>query len=221
MDNDQAPAQSEQPAAPAAPENDGFQKRIDQLTAKIHERDQQLMDYQQKLLNQVLQAQAPVAAPVPEVDPLAQFNGQLDDTVMRAVRAATEAVEKKFAAESARRDVQYRAEMSALQVHERVATEGIDVPQDVRQKAVQIARQHGTTAEVALKYALGEYYMEQAKKVAPVKNYVPPNTPVLTTSAPAPQRTGPTGRPSNFESLDLIQQAKWLEANGFDDSPLG
>lgn len=224
MENEQTPAQSENPvSATPAPEQDGFQKRIDQLTAKIHERDAQIMDFQQKLLEQAMRANAPVTPAVPEVDPLAQFGGQLDDTVARAVKAATEATERRLKAMMEQQASLYQAEMASLQVHQAASQQGIEIPNEVRTKAAQIAKQHGTSPDIALKLAYGEYHMEQAKRVSGVKSYTPPNTPVLTNSAPppAPRAGTPGARPVNFDSLSLIQQAQWLEQNGFDDSPIG
>jgi hypothetical protein len=224
MENEQTPAQSENPvpAAPA-PENDGFQKRIDQLTAKIHERDAQIMEFQQKMLEQAMKANTPAAPVVAEVDPLAQFNGQLDDTVSRAVKAATEAVERRLKAQMDAQAAAYAGEMAALQVHQSAAASGVEIPPEVRTKAAQVAKQYGASPDVALKLAYGEWHMEQAKRVSAVKGYTPPNTPVLTNSAPppAPKAGAPGSRPANFESLSLIQQAQWLDQNGFDDSPIG
>lgn len=224
MENEQTPAQSENPvpAAPA-PENDGFQKRIDQLTAKIHERDAQIMEFQQKMLEQAMKANTPAAPVVAEVDPLAQFNGQLDDTVSRAVKAATEAVERRLKAQMDAQAAAYAGEMAALQVHQSAAASGVEIPPEVRTKAAQVAKQYGASPDVALKLAYGEWHMEQAKRVSSVKGYTPPNTPVLTNSAPppVPKAGTPGSRPANFDSLSLIQQAQWLEQNGFDDSPIG
>jgi len=222
METEQTPAQSETPAQDAAPAvNEGVQKRIDQLTAKIHERDAQIMEFQQKLLETAMRTPpaAPVA-PAVEIDPLAQFNGQLDDTVAKAVRAATEAVTKKFEGLLSQQQSTYASQMAELQVHSYVANLGVEVPQEVKARAAAIAKQHGTSPDVAFNLAYGEYALAQQKKVASVKGYTPPSTPVLTGGAPAPAPIKGPARPANFDQLDPIKQYEYLEANGFEDSEL-
>lgn len=228
MDNEQMSAQSDQgdvqaqpqqQAAPAQDPNEGFQKRIDQLTAKIHERDQMLMDLQSKVLEATLRNQGPQPQAQPEPDPLAQFNGQLDETVARAVKAATEAVASKFQAQLAQQQQSFTVELNAMQVDQVAGMQGIDIPEKVRQQAKATVKQFRTSPEVALKLALGEYYMEKAKQVSGVAGYVPPSAPVLTQGAPVPAPVKQSARPANFDQLSPAQQVAWYESNGFDDAP--
>ena len=225
MENEQTPAQSEEtPQVQAQPEpaanvNEGFQRRIDQLTAKLHEKDEALVEFQRKLLEQVTRPQA--AAPVPEADPLAEYGEQLDPIVAKAVKATTQALKQQFEQQMAAQQAAWSAEMNSLQVHNVAAQTGLDVPADVKAKAAQIAKQYRTAPDVALKLAYGEFAMEAAKKVKSVAGYTPPATPVMTGASPAPTPAPKAGnRPANFEALSPAQQVAWFESAGLDDTPL-
>jgi hypothetical protein len=228
MEENQTPAQSEVPAQ-AAPEvaqpqvNEGIQKRIDQLTARIHEKDSQVQELTNKLLELATRQQTPAAQPLPaapEVDPLAEYGEQLDPVVAKAVKAAVGSISKKFETTLAQQQEFFAREMNAMQVQAVAGQYGDVVPQEVRAKAASIAKQYGTAPDIALKVAFGEHALEQAKKVRNVAGYVPPSTPIMTGAAPAPQtRQGPQ-RPANFDSLSPSQQIQWFETHGFDDPSL-
>lgn len=226
MDNEQTPAQSEQqaqePAQPQQP-SDGVQRRIDQLTAKTYELMQQNTELQNKLLEMAVRPQVQPAAPTPEVDPLAPYNGQLDETVGKAVRAATEALAKRFESQLGAQQQQFKFELNALRVPEVASSTGVEVPKEVVAKAMAIAKQYGTSPDVALQVAYGEFALSQAQRAKPVAGYQPPPTPVLTGGAPAPQpaRGAPAARPANFDQLDYNQQLAYYEKHGFDDPPIG
>lgn len=225
MEENQPSAQAEQTQAPVeqAPAiNEGIQKRIDELTARNAESERQKND----LLARVLElsakqsAPAPVPAPVPEVDPLAQYGDRLDPSVQEAIRAQAAAIKRQYDAIIAQQQQQFSAQLSEMQVYTQAAQSGVTIPEDVKAKAASIARQHGTSPDIALKLAYGEFAMEAQRKTAGVRGYVPPATPVMTGNAPAPQQRQGPARPVGFDDLDHREQAKWLETNGFEDSPL-
>lgn len=225
MEENQPSAQAEQTQAPveSAPAiNEGIQKRIDELTARNAESERQKND----LLARVLElsarqsAPAPVPAPVPEVDPLAQYGDRLDPSVQEAIRAQAAAIKRQYDTIIAQQQQQFSAQLSEMQVYTQAAQSGVTIPEDVKAKAASIARQHGTSPDIALKLAYGEFAMEAQRKTAGVRGYVPPATPVMTGNAPAPQQRQGPARPAGFDDLDHRDQAKWLETNGFEDSPL-
>ena len=225
MEENQPSAQAEQTQAPveSAPAiNEGIQKRIDELTARNAESERQKND----LLARVLElsarqsAPAPVPAPVPEVDPLAQYGDRLDPSVQEAIRAQAAAIKRQYDGIIAAQQQQFSAQLSEMQVYTQAAQSGVTIPEDVKAKAASIARQHGTSPDIALKLAYGEFAMEAQRKTAGVRGYVPPATPVMTGNAPAPQQRQGPARPAGFDDLDHRDQAKWLETNGFEDSPL-
>ena len=226
MEENQPSAQAEQVQTPSQPEapavNEGIQKRIDQLVAERAESERQ----KNELLARVLElsakqsAPAPAPAPVPEVDPLAQYGDRLDPSVQEAIRAQAAAIKRQYDAILTQQQAQFRAEMSEMQVYTQAAQSGVQIPDEVKAKAAGIARQHGTSPDIALKLAYGEFALEAQRKTAGVRGYVPPATPVMTSAAPAPQQRHGPARPAGFDDLDFRDQAKWLETNGFDDSPL-
>lgn len=226
MEENQPSAQAEQAQTPSQPEapavNEGIQKRIDQLVAERAESERQ----KNELLARVLElsakqsAPAPAPAPVPEVDPLAQYSERLDPSVQEAIRAQAAAIKRQYDAILTQQQAQFRAEMSEMQVYTQAAQSGVQIPDEVKAKAAGIARQHGTSPDIALKLAYGEFALEAQRKTAGVRGYVPPATPVMTSAAPAPQQRQGPARPAGFDDLDFRDQAKWLETNGFDDSPL-
>lgn len=225
MEENQPSAQAEQTQAPVEPApaiNEGIQKRIDELTARNAESERQKND----LLARVLElsarqsAPAPVPTPVPEVDPLAQYGDRLDPSVQEAIRAQAAAIKRQYDGIIAAQQQQFSAQLSEMQVYTQAAQSGVTIPEDVKAKAASIARQHGTSPDIALKLAYGEFAMEAQRKTAGVRGYVPPATPVMTGNAPAPQQRQGPARPAGFDDLDHRDQAKWLETNGFEDSPL-
>lgn len=226
MEENQPSAQAEQtqtpPEPPAAPAiNEGIQKRIDELTARSRETERQNQELIARVLELSAKASAPApAAPQPEVDPLAQFGDRLDPTVQEAIRAAVGQTKAKYDNILAQQQTQFAAQLSEMQVYTQASQMGVEVPNEVKAKAAAIARQHGTSPDIALKLAYGEFALDQQKKTAGVRGYVPPNTPVMTSAAPAPTQSRGPARPAGFDDLDFRDQAKWLEANGFDDSPL-
>lgn len=225
MEENQPSAQAEQTQAPAEPApaiNEGIQKRIDQLVAEKAEEQRQKNELLAKVLELSARpaAPAPAPAPVPEVDPLAQFGERLDPSVQEAIRAQAAALKKQYDAILAQQQAQFTAQLSEMQVYQQAASSGVQIPDEVKSKAAAIARQHGTSPDIALKLAYGEFAMEAQKKTAGVRGYVPPATPVMTSAAPAPQQNRGPARPAGFDDLDYRDQAKWLEANGFEDSPL-
>ena len=225
MEENQPSAQAEQTQAPVEPApaiNEGIQKRIDELTARNAESERQKND----LLARVLElsarqsAPAPVPAPAPEVDPLAQYGDRLDPSVQEAIRAQAAAIKRQYDGIIAAQQQQFSAQLSEMQVYTQAAQSGVTIPEDVKAKAASIARQHGTSPDIALKLAYGEFAMEAQRKTAGVRGYVPPATPVMTGNAPAPQQRQGPAHPVGFDDLDHRDQAKWLETNGFEDSPL-
>lgn len=226
MEENQPSAQAEQAQTPSQPEapavNEGIQKRIDQLVAERAESERQ----KNELLARVLElsakqsAPAPAPAPVPEVDPLAQYSERLDPSVQEAIRAQAAAIKRQYDGIIAAQQAQFSAQLSEMQVYTQAAQSGVQIPDEVKAKAAGIARQHGTSPDIALKLAYGEFALEAQRKTAGVRGYVPPATPVMTSAAPAPQQRQGPARPAGFDDLDFRDQAKWLETNGFDDSPL-
>lgn len=229
MENEQSSAQTEQTqnaeqpvqAQPPAA-NEGVQKRIDQLVAERAESERQKNELLAKVLELSARqsAPAPAPAPVPQVDPLAQFGDRLDPSVQEAIRAATGALKQQYDGILAQQAAQFSAQMNGMQVFQHAAQVGIDIPNDVKAKAAEIARQHGTSPEIALKLAYGEFAMDAQKKTASVRGYTPPATPVMTNAAPAPTQYRGPARPAGFDTLDPRDQAKWLETNGFEDDPI-
>lgn len=225
MEENQPSAQAEQTQAPVEPApaiNEGIQKRIDELTARNAESERQKNDLLARVLELSARQSAPAAvpAPVPEVDPLAQYGDRLDPSVQEAIRAQAAAIKRQYDGIIAAQQQQFSAQLSEMQVYTQAAQSGVTIPEDVKAKAASIARQHGTSPDIALKLAYGEFAMEAQRKTAGVRGYVPPATPVMTGNAPAPQQRQGPARPAGFDDLDHRDQAKWLETNGFEDSPL-
>lgn len=224
MEENQPSAQAEQTQAPVEPApaiNEGIQKRIDELTARNAESERQKNDLLARVLELSAKQSAPTpVAPVPEVDPLAQYGDRLDPSVQEAIRAQAAAIKRQYDAIIAQQQQQFSAQLSEMQVYTQAAQSGVTIPEDVKAKAASIARQHGTSPDIALKLAYGEFAMEAQRKTAGVRGYVPPATPVMTGNAPAPQQRQGPARPVGFDDLDHRDQAKWLETNGFEDSPL-
>ena len=225
MEENQPSAQAEQAQAPSQPEapavNEGIQKRIDQLVAERAESERQKNELLARVLELSAKQSAPTpVAPVPEVDPLAQYGDRLDPSVQEAIRAQAAAIKRQYDGIIAAQQAQFSAQLSEMQVYTQAAQSGVQIPDEVKAKAAGIARQHGTSPDIALKLAYGEFALEAPRKTAGVRGYVPPTTPVMTSAAPAPQQSRGPARPAGFDDLDFRDQAKWLETNGFDDSPL-
>ena len=222
MEENQPSAQAEQPQAPAeqAPAvNEGIQKRFDEMTARQRDLERQNQELVASILAQAAkQQQVPAVQAPPEADPLAQYGDRLDPTVQEAIRAQANAIKKQYEGIISQQQAAFSAQLSEMQVYTQAAQSGVQIPDEVKAKAAQIARQHNTSPDIALKLAYGEFALDQQKKVSGVRGYVPPNTPVITSAAPAPTQSRGPARPADFDDLDPRTQLQWLEKHGFEDS---
>ena len=233
MSNDQASAQPTD-NAPAEPQNEGVQARINELTAKMREQERQNAELQSKLMEQMAQsvqlaqqAQRAVAPPPAPVDPLAQFKDTLDPTAMQAIQAAVAETQRRMEAMYAPRLAAQDAQLAAMAVHSEAAAIP-NLPKEVSSRAAQLAaqwRQAGINYPPgdALNFALGEYQRGQLVKAAPVVGYDPRNAMpqnVIPGYTPPPQTQAPRALPNNFEQLNRAQQNAALEAAGIADQPM-
>lgn len=236
MDNENQPsAQANDQVAEQPQNNEGFQHRINELTAKFRQQEeanqklsQQLFEQQAKYASMIeQQIQAQRAAPPQQVeDPLAPFKDQIDPTVAQAVQAAVNATRKQMEAQFNGILQQQAAEQAVYAVRAEAAALP-NIPREVSQRAEQLMRAWKAQGlpiipQDAINFALGEYQRNQLLKAAPVRGYdptaqVPPA--VITGQAPAPQAAR-SALPANFDSLSYDQQNLILEKMGVGDQPI-
>lgn len=234
MDHDNQPSAQATETQAEAPQNEGFQARINELTAQkrqaeeaLKERERQLMEQTARMAEQALiQSQQARPAPAAPVDPLSQFKDQLDPVVSQAISAAIAETQRRMEAQYAPQFKQQAAQIAAYAVQAEVQNVP-GVPKEVAQRAAQLAanwRAAGLDFPPgdALNFAMGEHYRNQLLKAAPVAGYNPaaqmvPN--VVQGFAPAPA-AAPRGLPANFDSLTRQQQNDLLEKSGLLDQPL-
>lgn len=230
MDNEQPSAQAIEPAE--GQQNEGFQARINELTARtrqaeeaLKERDRQLIEQSARMAEQALMAsQQARPAPVAPVDPLSQFKDQLDPVVSQAISAAIAETQRRMDAQYAPQLAQQAAQIAAYAVQAEVQSVP-GVTKEIAQRAAKLAadwRAAGLNfpAGDALNFAMGEHYRNQLLKAAPVAGYNPAGQSapsVVTGYSPAP--VAPRALPNNFEQLSRAQQNEILEKSGALDSP--
>lgn len=210
----------------------GIEKRIDQLTAKIYERDaqnQQLQaelvkaqTQQSELLAQLSKQAQPQQA---KVDPFAPFRDQVDPNTLKAMEAAMESTRRQLEAETATRMKALELQTAVHQLRaDALAVPGI--PPEVQANAERLLmqwRQAGfdvPTPQDAIDIALGNFHRQQLLKAAPVRNYTNPNIPAVTPGIQPAYRPQTKAKPANFDSLSRAEQNAILEQSGDLDSPL-
>lgn len=211
--------------------NEGFQARINEMTAKyrqveeqLKERDRQLMEQAARMAEQALIAQQAAARPAPAapVDPLAQFKDTLDPVTSQAIQAAIQETTRRMEAQYAPMFAQQAAQIAQFAVQAEVQNIP-GVPKEVAARAAKLAadwRAAGLNFPPgdALNFAMGEHMRGQLLKAAPVAGYnpaaqhVPQVTPGLN-PPPAPARV----LPPNFDGLSRQQQIDLLDKSGVAD----
>ena len=231
MDNELPSAQAQvQPNQ----ESSGIQSRIDELTARFRQAEENNQKLQQQIMeatareaeaarrlaDQVQRANAPVQQPI---DPLAAYRDKLDPVAIEALQRSNEAMQRQMEERLQKMQAQYEAQQATFAVRSEIAsTPGI--PPDVAAKAEQLMsawRAQGwnvPTAKDAIHIALGQHYESSIRRAAPVLSYqqnhaVPNVTPGFAPPPPTPRK----GLPANFDSLAPDQQNLILEQNGVAD----
>ncbi len=220
-----------QPEVPAE-QKSGIERRIDQLTAKLYERDernQQLQaelikaqTQQSELLAQLSRSSQPQA---PKVDPFASFRDQVDPNTLKAMEAAMDATRRQLEAETATRMKALELQTAVHQLRaDALAVPGI--PAEVQANAERLLmtwRQAGfdvPTPQDAIDIALGNYHRQQLLKAAPVRGYSNPNIPSVTPGIQPSYRPATQAKPANFDSLSRAEQNAILEKSSDLDSLL-
>lgn len=235
MEHENQPsAQATEPTTQDQSQNEGIQTRINELTAKFRQAEEnnqrlstQLMEQQSKyttMIEQQMQAQR--APPPPPEDPLAPFKDQLDPTVAQAVQAAVAATQRRMEQQFNAVLQQQAVEQSAYAVRAEIAALP-NVPREVAQRAESLMRAWKSQGlpivpQDAINFALGEYQRTQMLRAAPVTGYNP-NAQIAPAVIPGqiPAPAAPRGQlPQNFDSLDHHQQNILLEKMGVGDQPL-
>lgn len=229
MDSINDPSAQGTEVQPQEPQNTGFQARIDELTAKYRQSEENEKRLQAQLLEaatkqaefqaEMLRRQTqPQAAPI-AADPLAPFRDQLEPTAVKALDAMMKAQNEQYAAQLAQIKRQTMSQQAVYNVRQVVqSTPGVD--QEVAQRAEQLFTgwaQQGLpyTPEDALNFALGEQRRKSLFRAAPVMHLPQNGAPPVTPGGQQPQapRTAPV-LPSNFDALPRHEQNNLLEKSG-------
>jgi hypothetical protein len=225
---DPATAQANE-ATPTPPQENqqspGLQARIDELVARAKTAEQANQELMQRLMEQnarLMEQTAP--KPVIEPDPLAQHAEALDPRLVQVLQAERQRMEAVFRTKMA----QVEAQQGQLSI-QAAAAQMRNVPAEVTQRAQQLYQQaklngSAATPDEALRYALGDWYLQQQQRGAQVVGLpttafnaplpVPPSAPVL------PNVTGPKPVPADFDNWPLQKQLTYMEQNGYADLPL-
>lgn len=203
----------------------GLQARIDELVARAKTAEAANQELMQKMLEQnmrLMEAQRP--APQAAPDPLAQHADALDPRLVEILRAERERMEMSFRAKMQQVEAQqgqYAIQAAAAQLR--------NVPPEVTAKAQQLYHQAKTngsaaTPDEALRYALGDWYLQQQQRGAGVMGLpttafnapmaVPPSVNVMPAAQPS------RSAPADFESWSLTKQLEYMERSGIGDVPL-
>lgn len=226
MDHEQPSAQAAE--GEQAPQNEGFQARINELVAKQkaaeeaqRAAEQRLMENTAQMAQMAYQAQRPVAPVAAPIDPLAQYKDQLDPVMTAAIQAAVADTRRQMQAEFQPVFAQQAAQLAGFAVRSEAAAI-VGLPKEVTDRAAMLAaswRAQGLPFPPgdAINFALGEYQRGQLSRAAPVLGYNPANAqPGVTASGFIPPPPAPRGNalPSNFEHLSRAQQNAALEQSG-------
>lgn len=231
---DETNAQVEPQPSQDENQHEGFQHRVNELTAKWRQTEQernellktvteltaQQTDMVRRMQDQQSAAQAAQAKP--EADPLQPYEQDLDPRVTAAIKATQAAMQRQFAQQMS----VMQAQQGALLIDNQMGSvKGIDPTVVARAKQLYVqAKQQGSqaTPEEALRYALGDWYLQQAQKGAAVQGVSPQqfNTQMQTIPAPNPQPQNVTqNTPADFESWPLNKQIQYMEKLGLDKLP--
>lgn len=226
-----------QPAVPMQPapqeQHQGFQARINELTARAKAAEAQAAEYQSNLQRQTMEFAAQMASfqrPTPEpIDPLKQYEAAVDPNVLQAMKAALATQQATFQRQLDQQTRQLAAQQSALEV-QALASRSPGIDPAIAQRAAQLvqqARMQGSNASAteALNFAVGEWYLKNQARAAPVANFAPQafNVPNPTLNLPPPPvRSRPVSRqePANFDRMSIEQQLAWYEQQGIGDDPI-
>lgn len=214
--------QVEIPAAAPAPAQDGYQKRIDELTQQLRERERQSNEAYRTIAElaarDAAQGQRQVVPQTP-ADPLATYRDKVAPEALEAITHMQVALEQKFARQYAQLEANFGVQQIATQAS---AVQGL--PPQVIQHAQQLyqqARSQGLTPshDEAINFAIGDYVRKGGKLgqvTAPVPQYGNPNA-VLPGQAPAFRPA--TALPPNFDGLTRSQQLAHLRSR-YENEPL-
>lgn len=210
-----APNPSSDAAAPKPPDaagagNEGFQKRIDELTAARHDAERRAQQMQAQY--EALAAQQPQPTPQPPV--------QIDPNIAAQMQALMGPMLQQLQ----QGYQQLQQTMGHQQLQQSV--QQLQVPEQVAKRAADIMREYGlrnqyVAPETARRYALGELWeQEQLAKLKDTtrQNFNGHGAPLTSSGVPAALSAGPA-RPANFDSLPLNEQLRWYESN-VGDKPL-
>lgn len=207
----QAPNQSSE-GQPAG-QNEGIQKRINELTAEKHEAMRELEAMRARenayLAEIAARAQAPVPTQQVEVDP--EFKKQLDSYMAPFQRQLQDTLKQ----------------LQTAQALVAVRTGGSNLPDPVRQEAERITadyarKGYAIESEMAYKLAAGEVYLKQLATQASQKTQMQTFngvTSVISQQSPLPNTQTAPQRP-DLNAMSPGQRIAWFEANGIGDKPL-
>lgn len=234
MEHEQPSAQADQNTNPQQ-EGQGIQARINELTAKYRQQEENSQKLQQQLLESAAReaemarkyaemAQKPAQAPAP-VDPLAHLKDKLDPIALEAFDAQRNAMQRQFEQQMAAMQRQLATQTAALQVQS-LAAQVPGLPPAVAQEAVQLVQQwraqgiNFATEQDAIDIALGKYQRGQMARAAPVLHYAQnPAAPAVTPGFAPPPASRKKSLPDNFDSLSPADQLTIMEQNGIGDEP--
>jgi hypothetical protein len=214
----------------ATPENQhtGLQTRINELTAARKAAEQANQELMQRVMEQsarLMELQRPAPAPAAP-DALAQHAAELDPRLVQVLEAERARMQAMFAAKMA----QVEATQGQLQI-QAAAAQMRNVPPEVAQRAQQLYQQaklngSAATPDEAIRYALGDWYLQQQQRAAGVAGVSPqafnapfpvlPAAPVIPAAATQQQYI----EPPDFESWPLSKQLQYMEQKGIGNSSL-
>lgn len=211
----------------------GIQKRFDELTAKLYERDAQIQQLTAALTDVTTRALERQSAPQQPQAPADPFDGvDYSDAgqVTGAFKRALALQQQRFESMLQRQSAQIQAASVPAEVMA-IASQFQVTDPAVIQRANQLLagwRQQGITfpAMDAMTFAIGEAQSGRLPTYKPrqTNGQFAPYNPVVTQQGGSPVMSQPqdayTPLPRNFDALSPDEQIRILEARGIGDKPL-
>lgn len=206
------------PAPVADPQqNLGFQKRIDELTARYREVERQRDEMAIKMAELAAAQAAPKSIAPAAPNPIEQYKSDLDPRLVEILAHQ----ERQFQATLQERTRRMEIELGKNAIMAEASRNPALLPYAT--KAAQLYEQSrmqggAPSPEEALRYVIGDDLLKRGA----INQSIPTFTPTATLPpAPVPPAQNTSAvPPSNFESLPLEQQIAWMEKNGYGDMPL-
>jgi hypothetical protein len=205
--NTQPGADAQQPAA--QPDNAGIQKRIDELSASLHQKDETISKLTELVQQSVMQRMETKPA---EEDPLAQFQKLIPENASDETRASMTTMLGQFAKLVDTKFQQVQKQVAISNVGSEVASiaQQYGVSEAVAKRTQELLaqwREQGQpfNAHDAVRFAAGE--MALNTKVDP---RAAQQVPVFRAANPVPQtQVAPQNQPLNESFYDLSLEEQW------------